>query len=212
MLNRSLRQILSILLLSFSPVIGPVTMARSAEVIAPKEINLEIGQVERLIILAREGAISSLQVGDGIRRLASKNDHPTVAAFLIRLLKNEDSSIRSSAAEGLGDMRGAAKSVTPQLVLLLKDTDPSVRRGAASGLGRIGKSAESAVPQLIPLLEDPDRFVRCRSAQTLGFIGKPAKSALRPLIRLLKYDDPTVRDCVAFALGKIEPFLEDEGK
>jgi tetratricopeptide (TPR) repeat protein len=197
---------------SLSSVLEPIRMDRSAAVSPQKDPATAIENVERLISLQRAGAVSYASVSDGINRLAGENDNSTVAAFLIRLLKNEDSGIRSSAAEGLGSMRGSAKLVTPQLVLLLKDDDPRVRSGAASGLGRIGESAQSAVPQLISLLEDPDRFVRCRSAQTLGFIGKPAKSALRPLIRLLQYDDPTVRDCVAFALGKIEPFLEDEGK
>jgi HEAT repeat protein len=202
-------QLLPISLLSLFPVVVPVGMARSAEVIAPKNTSVEINRVERLILLQREGAISALQVSDAIDRLASAHDHPTVAAFLIQLLKNEESFIRSDVADRLGQMRRSAKLVIPQLVLLLKDADPQVRRGAASGLGRIGKSAESTVPQLIPLLEDPDRWVRCSAAQTLGLIGEPAKVALRPLIRQLA-NDSGVRDCTAFALGRIEPFLKDE--
>jgi HEAT repeat protein len=203
MMHRSILQLLPILLLSLFPVVGPVEMARSAEVIAPKEINTEINRVERLIILQNEGAISPLQTADGITRLGRENDHPTVAAFLLRLLKNEDSSIRGGAAEGLGGMRGSAKSVTPQLVLLLKDPAPSVRSGAALGLGMISKSSDSAVPQLIPLLKDAEPSVRRSAASGLGRIGKSAKSAVPQLIPLLEDSDRWTRCSAAQTLGLI---------
>ena len=57
-----------------------------------------------------------------------------VAEDLIELLKNQDPSVRSSAAGVLGGLGEHARAV-PNLVELLKDQEPFVRGSAAYALG-----------------------------------------------------------------------------
>jgi HEAT repeat protein len=212
MIHRSLIQVLTILLLSIFPVVGQIGIARSADVTQPTDIDQAIQDINRLIVLEKEGAISSIHVMDRMSRLAQDNDNPRFTAFLMQLLNNtnQDAFIRRGAAKGLGSMHQSARSVIPELVRRLQDPDLNIRGGAAAGLGAMGERAKSTIPQLIPLLKDPHPFVFCSTTQTLGSMGEPAKIALRPLIRRLNDKTPAVRDCAAFALEEIEPFLGPE--
>ncbi|MEA5555317.1 NACHT domain-containing protein, partial [Nodularia spumigena] len=67
---------------------------------------------------------------------------------LIKLLEHEDSSVRWSAADALGEIKSEA--AIPGLIKLLEHEDPDVRRSAASALGEI--KSEAAIPGLIKLL------------------------------------------------------------
>ncbi len=167
MMYRSLLRFLPILLVSLSLVIGQVEIARSVEVSPQKDTAVEINTVERIIYLGREGAVSRSVVMDKIIRLAQSNNNPTVVSFLIGLLKNDDPSIRSSAASGLGEMGKSAKSAIPQLISLLKDPDPFVRSSVAFALGKMGEPAKSALRPLIRLLKDADTGVRDSAAFAL---------------------------------------------
>jgi hypothetical protein len=167
MMKRSLLQLLPILLLSFAPVGGQMAIARS-EVVAPqKDAATAIQTVERFIVLGREGAISSLAVENRITGLAQDYNHPTVVSFLIRLLKNDNPSIRSSAASGLGTLGKSATSAIPQLIMGLRDSDRFARGSAAQALGQMGAPAKSALRPLIRLLKDADPGVRDRAAYAL---------------------------------------------
>jgi len=78
-----------------------------------------------------------------------------VEGELIEALKNENSLIRSGAAQILGT--GGTKKAVPGLIAALKDGEPEVRWNAAIALGRM--DAAKAVGSLKPLLEDPDDTV-----------------------------------------------------
>jgi hypothetical protein len=160
MMSRSLLRFLPVLLVSLSPVIGQVEIARSVEASPQKDTAVEINTVERIILLEREGAVSRSAVMDQIIRLAQSNNNSTVVSFLIGLLKNDDPSIRSSAASGLGAMGKSAKSAIPQLISLLNDPDRFARCNSAQTLGWIGEPAKVALRPLIRLLKDDDRLVR----------------------------------------------------
>jgi HEAT repeat protein len=57
---------------------------------------------------------------------------------LLRLLKDRDPTVRSSAAEIIGSIGEPAKAAIPSLLPLLKDRDPSVRSTAAEALKNLG--------------------------------------------------------------------------
>ena len=73
---------------------------------------------------------------------------------LIKELQDEDLSVRSSAAEALGDIGKEAKDAVPALVLLLQGQRTDVFVNATWALVKIGtpealKGARSTVPDLI---------------------------------------------------------------
>ncbi|BCL35492.1 HEAT repeat domain-containing protein [Nostoc sp. MS1] len=119
-------------------------------------------------------------------------------SHLNKLLENEDSSVRDSAASALGEIKSEA--AIPGLIKLLEDEDSDVRDSAASALGEI--KSEAAIPGLIKLLEDEDSDVRYSAAYALREIKSDA--AIPRLIQLLEHEDFSVRSSAASALGEIK--------
>ncbi len=117
-------------------------------------------------------------------------------ASLIEDLKDENSSIRASAAESLGSLR-ASESITP-LIEAFKDENASVRVEAIYALANIG---EPAVSPLIQALTDTDRYVRQEAAKALGKINDTR--AVDPLIQSLWDEDYFVRSNAAESLGNL---------
>src|SRR5215510_2655829 len=62
--------------------------------------------------------------------------------YLIKQLRSQDASVRSSAASALWKIGPEAKEAVPALITALKDQDANVRISAASALGRIGPGAK----------------------------------------------------------------------
>ena len=116
---------------------------------------------------------------------------------LIDFLKDENFSVRSSAAYALGVI-GDAQAIPP-LIDALKDEDSRVRIRAAYALGRIGDA--QAIPPLIDALKDENSRVRWSAADALGGIGDA--QAIPPLIDALKDKDFSVRSSAVYALGVI---------
>jgi HEAT repeat protein len=128
---------------------------------------------------------------------------PAIPDF-VRLLKDDNPSIRLETLETLGMMGASATSAIPSLIPLLKDPDADVRSSAALALSKMGESAKAAIPSLIPLLKDPeDASVRSSAAGALGNMGESAKAAIPSLIPLLKDEDEWVRLSAARALGRM---------
>jgi HEAT repeat protein len=126
---------------------------------------------------------------------------------LIRALGNEESKVRTAAAEAL---RRIGDSAVPALIEALGDEDPTVRERAVEGLdhrgwqpGRDENGATywiarrewdecvgigaPAVGPLAALLQDGDSGLRQEAARTLGSIGDAG--ALEPLLEVLKVED-----------------------
>jgi len=132
--------------------------------------------------------------------------------YIIKALEYEDTYVRDSAAEALGEIGPDAKNAIPTLIDLLQDREVYVRKSAANALGEIGPYANEAVPALITALEDEDSWVRVYTAEALGKIGD--KDAVPALITALEDEDEYVRIEVVTALKKItgEDFGEDPSK
>ncbi len=114
---------------------------------------------------------------------------------LINALKDESSSVRSGAAEALGEI-GDARAVQP-LIDALKDESSEVCWRAAWALGEIGDAR--AVESLINELKD--YYLGPWAAGALGKIGDAR--AVQPLIDALRDQNRDVRSNAASALGEI---------
>ena len=121
----------------------------------------------------------------------------TIAGYLIELLDDSDSDVRSSAAYALGNI-GSDKA-TNSLTKALEDSDWGVQFSAAYALGNIG--SDKATDSLIKALDDSDSDVRSTAADALGKIG--SDKATDSLIKALDDSDRNVRSTAAEALGKI---------
>ncbi len=94
----------------------------------------------------RAAATSLTQIG---------SDPEDVVPILIEVLRaEEDSGLRTVAAESLGKMKDKASGSTAALVAALQDRDWGVRTAAAASLGQIGASANDAIPYLVKSLSD----------------------------------------------------------
>ena len=58
--------------------------------------------------------------------------------YIIPLLKDSSSFVRTLASQALGEIGESAKSAVPSLTLLLKDPDQGVRNSTEMALERLG--------------------------------------------------------------------------
>lgn len=98
-------------------------------------------------------------------RLHNSSDHTLgntsepVLQALLALLKDENSSVRSSAAEALVNLGNTSEPVLQALLALLKEQDYFVRSSAAGALVNLGKKfggVTSAVAQWIEQHQDTE--------------------------------------------------------
>jgi len=108
---------------------------------------------------------------------------------LVKLLEDEDGSVRSVAAEALGRyaVRGAVdRAALPKLVKLLEDEDEDVRRRAALALVRYAEQGvvdEGSVYSLVGLLGDEDEDVRIAAGKALDAVAGRLGVSREGLIR-----------------------------
>ncbi|KAG0039310.1 hypothetical protein BGZ83_002840, partial [Gryganskiella cystojenkinii] len=121
--------------------------------------------------------------------------------YLVGSLKDEDVSIRLSAASALGDQSSIPESAVQSLIASLKDDDGSVRFSAASALENQSSMPESVIQSLIAALKDDDGYVRSSAASALENQLSLPESAVQFLIAALMDHDHRVRRSVASALG-----------
>ncbi|RCJ38347.1 hypothetical protein A6770_13435 [Nostoc minutum NIES-26] len=131
------------------------------------------------------------------REVSGHRNNAAAVETLITALQDEDSVVRSIAAQALG--RIGTTAAVEALITALQDEDFDVRDSAAQALGKIGTTA--AVEALITALQDEDSVVRSIAAQALGKSGNT--TAVEALIMALQDEDYVVRDSAAQALGKI---------
>ncbi|MDY6794955.1 MAG: HEAT repeat domain-containing protein [Actinomycetota bacterium] len=118
---------------------------------------------------------------------------------LIRALGSRSWSVRSAAAEALGEV-GDIGAVEPLIAALDNcGRDKGLCERVSLALGMIGDPR--AVEPLIILMEDDRKSMRLNASLALGMIGDPR--ALKPLLHTLRDDDWDVRRAAAEALGKI---------
>ena len=115
----------------------------------------------------------------------------------ITALGNEDTSLRSDAADEIGMLGESAAEAIPHLIQALCDVYEPVRLNAAYALGAIGAPA---VPQLIEVLGVEDQIMRRMAAYALAAVGTPAVSALS---EALQHAEDAVRVEATYALAQI---------
>jgi HEAT repeat protein len=122
---------------------------------------------------------------------------------LLEALKDDDASVRKTAAEKLGWMRLQAEKAVPALSAALGDGDVAVRVQAAIALGRLGPEACLAAPMLLQTIKARDGSLRDWSAYALGAIESSDPRVLAALHEALK--DPEARRGAILGLGRIGP-------
>lgn len=105
-----------------------------------------------------------------------------VVTALATQLKNEDVSVRATAADSLGDIGPDAAAATDALVKLLSDREAVVRAAAARAIGSIGEPAKAAVPALVKALHDDEGIVTVSAAEALSSIGEPSVASIKSLL------------------------------
>ncbi len=124
----------------------------------------------------------------------------------INALKDEDESVRVTAAISLGNI-GDAQSVGTLITALTNDSD-AVRVSVANALGKLGARVKDetivrpAVEPLIASLKSDSSSVRGNAAEALKAIGLPA---VEFLATALGNPDSIVRAAVDNILAEIEP-------
>nr|WP_228014693.1 HEAT repeat domain-containing protein [Fortiea sp. LEGE XX443] len=117
---------------------------------------------------------------------------------LLKLLEDENSDVRSSATDALGEIK--SETAIPGLLKLLEHGNSDVRRNVADTLGEI--KSKTAIPGLIQLLKDENSFVRYSAASALGAI--KSETAIPGLIQLLEHENSDVRRSAESALRAIK--------
>ena len=188
----------------------------AAEAIGKIGVNDE--QFETILRMLKKGETSEERHGAAIALGELKNLKAIPA--LITALKDEDWSVRSSAAEAIGKIAEAnpGKEVLEAITALinaLKDEDSDVRLSAAEAIREIAEANQGnkevleAITALINALKDDYSRVRESAAEAIGKIGeanpnsKEVLEAIPALITALKDNNKDVRKRAAEVIGKI---------
>jgi HEAT repeat protein len=174
-----------------------------------------------------------LKDSEPLRRIAAVTELEKMGGAAIKLLvpalKDEDSTVRTTAAEALS--RIGDKHIVEPFIEALKDSEPKVRAIAAETLGNLGDAR--AVERLTVLFKDNQPEVCCAAIEAIVSLGaKDAAQELRKarkhykcrpvilaadfalamlagdeaafgsVLKALNDDNPEVRRCAARLLGK----------
>ncbi|MDI6733554.1 MAG: HEAT repeat domain-containing protein [Planctomycetota bacterium] len=121
---------------------------------------------------------------------------------LVKLLEDEEPSVRNSAAFALSRILTRGKDAGGVLDVLHRATNdsvPEIRREVVRALTSV--ASQDSIPYLVKSLKDSDEYVRINSAIALGVIND--KSAIEPLIQALQDSDSRVRESAIDSLKKI---------
>jgi len=125
--------------------------------------------------------------------------------LLVELLRHEEVSFRSFAADALIDLAPDTESIQPALRRALRDEDSMVAADAARALGALGGRASPSVRALVEALSHEEPHVRIYAAEALASIGPKASAAVQDLASALGDPIPGVRWAAGEALAGIGP-------
>jgi HEAT repeat protein len=134
---------------------------------------------------------------DAVNALAQIGDANAVDG-LLKLLGNEDPSIRQAATNALNAVM--PPSMSERIIPLLHDLDPNVRESAVMIAGYFGYP--DAAGALVELSRDENERVRCAAIEHLPFVED--ERAFAVLGQALKEETPNVRAAAARALGNMD--------
>jgi HEAT repeat protein len=157
--------------------------------------------------LASESLIPFLNHVDSIVRIFTMSilEHwgvgsDSVIESLIRLLKDQDSTVRGVAIQALGKLDDNSISL---LLPFLEDPDPSVQCSAALAVGTWKQYIEMALKTIDSLAKDSDSEVRTYAVEALRGLGDHLEISIDLLLALLKDCDESVGFNAVYALGEI---------
>lgn len=137
--------------------------------------------------LAIDAANALGQIGD-----------PEAIDGLLKLLGNNDASIRQTAVSALNSL--ALPQISKRIIPLLEDSDPNVRESAVKIAGYFGYP--EAASGLLKVSRDPIERVRSAAIEHLPFVEDDRARAV--LIQAIKEETPNVRAAAARALGNMD--------
>src|ERR1051325_704759 len=137
--------------------------------------------------LAIEAANALGQIGD-----------PAVVDGLLKLIGNDDASIRQAAVSALNSV--IPPSMSGRIIPLLHDSDPNVRESAVKIAGYFGYP--EATSPLLELSRDPNERVRCAAIEHLPYVED--ERVLAVLVHAIEDETPHVRAAAARALGTLD--------
>jgi HEAT repeat protein len=137
--------------------------------------------------LAIEAANALGQIGD-----------PAAVDGLLKLIGNDDASIRQAAVSALNSV--IPPSMSGRIIPLLHDSDPNVRESAVKIAGYFGYP--EATSPLLELSRDPNERVRCAAIEHLPYVED--ERVLAVLVHAIEDETPHVRAAAARALGTLD--------
>ena len=173
----------------------PSVRRHSAEALGTAVVQ---GHEREAVIAGLVHALGDLHVGvqeAALEALVAQGGSEVARQFF-SLLKNDDSTIRNLAVEGLQRLAGVAVDV---LVAAINDPDPHIRKIIADLLGQ--EEDSEVVRHLTQLLTDCCANVRTAAAISLGCVRHP--DAVPALLQACHDDELWVRFCAIEALGMI---------
>ncbi|PQO44228.1 HEAT repeat domain-containing protein [Blastopirellula marina] len=157
-------------------------------------------------------------------------DAAPAVPYLLEILKDDDSNLRSEAVLALGAIGDAAKPFTLQimafakqttnanggralgmlgaekeLLILLKDSDYSVREVGYAGVPKLEKPRDATVSAVLKGAAGDEWYERSSAAEALGEIRPSTPQIVDALAKLATDEQSFVRDSAYEALGNLDP-------
>ncbi|WP_083305350.1 HEAT repeat domain-containing protein [Moorena producens] len=131
---------------------------------------------------------------------AELGEKDQVIEIWLERLKDNESDVRTRAANVLGKLGNSSQTLVNGLLALLQDNRYYVRSKAALALGRLGNSSQTLVNALLALLQDNESYVRRNAALALGILDNSSETVVNLLLPLLQDNDSSVREQTAEVL------------
>jgi HEAT repeat protein len=161
-------------------------------------ISLSPPPRELMALLTNHNPVVRRNVAAALGRIGTAAQEATPA--LLATLKDEDLSVRNSAARALGSVGYWRYE---EIARGLGDPDTRVRRGCAHALSWIGSIAAQSTPALMNILQSDKAEVKVAALIAVGQMGAFGRSNTKLIIEHLKHFDEMVRQAAAEACGNL---------
>ncbi|NEQ39595.1 MAG: NACHT domain-containing protein [Okeania sp. SIO3I5] len=206
---------------SFLLAVRDSCLAKGSEVRVPNFVADEVGkqagldldvlqkelEMQRIKRFVRNLFAPGATVQDRVDDLIKIGDSGSVAKFvapdIVKCLKDNNSEVRSSGAEVLGNLGNASEAVVQALLGKFQDTYLEVRLSAVEALGNLGNASEPVVQSLLALLQDENLAVRRSAVEALRKLSNASELVVETLLTLLQDENLAVRRSAVEALGNL---------
>ena len=168
-----------------------------------KRIKLEQQLLYLLDNRDPEVCLNAALLSKSLRSKTRRSTLEKACQKLIELLKNENSKVRSRAADALAEIGISSQEVIHALLTQLDDADARVRSRKILALGKLGRNSEEVVQALIARLVDKDSSVHYEACLAIGCLGDSSKEIIQVLIAQLSNEDAWVRSSAILAINRL---------